>query len=676
MDLRFDDEVSGRNRGRDDAHLPAGRRMFVPLFGLLGLLSLLVTNSACEDRSGPTPQSSSTTLPKLATSQPAGREPCADRTPTRKALFGDLHVHTGLSMDAYLFDTRTTPADAYRFAKGERLLLAPLDAAGNGTRPVQIHRPLDFAAVTDHAENFGPVSMCTRPESPVYETVSCRTYRGEGFGEQPKTFLETVNYVRKRSEAIDEDEVCGADGRRCRDAVEDFWGETQRAAERHYDRSATCEFTTFVAYEYSFSPELSKVHRNVVFRNEIVLDRPIHAIAEPEPLAMLRRLRDECNDGRPGCEALAIPHNPNLSDGRMFRAEYPGATNWLQQRRAARLRAEMEPLVEMMQVKGDSECRNGLAGVGGPPDELCDFEKMRSIGARAEPPDCLGEVGSRSLLGEGCVDRNDFVRSTLVAGLAEEARIGANPFAFGFIASTDEHDGTMGNVSERSGTATGRVSTNPGGLVGVWAEENARDAIFDALKRRETFATSGPRIQPRFFAGFGLDEGMCARPDLLERAYAGGVPMGGELRAAPGAGSPRFLVTALRDAGTTEEPGNRLERLQVVKGWVGEDGLYEQRVVDVAGASTPDDALSTETCLPPTTGQDVLCGVWTDPEFHPDQAAVYYARVIETPSCRWSTHRCNAASAAERPPFCDAPGIPRIIRERAWTSPIWVRPAS
>ena len=370
-------------------------------------------------------------------------------------------------MDAYVFQTRATPDAVYRYAKGETIRLAPLDAAGHGTNPQRIDRPLDFAAVTDHAENIGEVSLCVRPDSEVYATRSCATYRGENAGDSGKDFLSSVRLIADRLRAVSSDEVCGKDGRRCRDAQADPWGEIQRAAERHYDRSPSCAFTTFVAYEYSYSPEFSKVHRNVIFRSEIALERPIHAFYVSEPLSMLRMLRDECNEGKPGCEALAIPHNPNLSDGNMFRAEYPGAMNAPRQARDARLRASMEPVVEMMQIKGDSECRNGLVGVGGPVDELCEFEKMRSLGG-FDPPDCEGQAGRGALFGGGCVDRNDFVRTALVAGLAEEERIGANPFEFGFIASTDVHNGTMGDVREdglmsRGGLGSNRPDSNPGG---------------------------------------------------------------------------------------------------------------------------------------------------------------------------------------------------------------------
>ena len=223
-------------------------------FGIAASLALLVGASGCGEGAKPRPAISAS-----EPIQPAMMEriPCADRSESKKALFGDLHVHTAISMDAYLFDTRTRPSDAYRYAKGETIYLAPLDADGQGTHPATIDRPLDFAAVTDHAENFGNVSLCTLRNSPVYDTQSCRTYRGEGTESIPEDFLEIVEYVRRRSLAIDESEVCGEDGRRCRDAADDPWLETQRAAENYYDRSSNCDFTTFVAYEYSLSPELS-----------------------------------------------------------------------------------------------------------------------------------------------------------------------------------------------------------------------------------------------------------------------------------------------------------------------------------------------------------------------------------------------------------------------------------
>jgi hypothetical protein len=584
-------------------------------------------------------------------------------------------------MDAYLFGTRTTPEDAYRFARGEEISIAPLDERGRPTRRQQIDRPLDFAAVTDHAEQMANVALCTRPESNVFETDSCRLYRGEGIRMDEIGFLDLVQLVVRRNLAVEDDEVCGEDGRRCRDAIAEPWQDVQLAAEKFYDRSSDCAFTTFVAYEYSLSPHLSKVHRNIIFRNEIALPTPIHALQEPEPLIMLRQLRDECIDGIDGCDVLSIPHNPNLSDGRMFRTEYPGTMNLLQERRFARLRADMEPVVEIMQIKGDSECRNGLVGVNGT-DELCDFEKMRAMTPQP-PPDCEGEIGSGALAGKGCVDRNDFARYALVAGLEEEERIGVNPFRFGFGASTDDHDGTMGNVGEwtdaaGNGSAASRTNNNPGGLFAVYAEENTRDAIFDALRRRETFGTSGPRITPRFFGGWDLDPALCDAPDPVAQADDRGVPMGGLLPPHSGSTSnaPSFLAAALRDPGTPAHPGNRLERIQIVKAWVGEGGVYEQQVVDIAGSRSTTADLDLASCEPSGRGMDSLCGVWTDPTFNPGQRAVYYARVLEMPSCRWTQLRCTSSPEEAASESCSDPHLPKSIQERAWTSPIWYSPDS
>ncbi|MCE2390206.1 MAG: DUF3604 domain-containing protein [Proteobacteria bacterium] len=604
------------------------------------------------------------------------REACAVHEPLRRALFGDLHVHTSYSMDAYLFDTRTTPDDAYRFARGEAISIAPLDDQGNGSYSVKLERPLDFAAVTDHAENFGSTALCTRPESPVWSSESCRMYRGELPGEPiPSSGLQ-ARYVIARMLAATTDEVCGPDGRSCRFGTGDVWREMVEVAEKHYDRSADCRFTSFAAYEYGLTPKLSKIHRNVIFRNERVLDYPIHAQMETNPVHLWRRLRRECIENRPGCDVLAIPHNSNLSDDHMFALDYDGSRNLVEERRIARLRSAMEPLVEIMQIKGDSECRNGLAGVGGPPDELCGFEKVRSNQYPTVPPDCEGVPGEGALGGRGCVGRDSYARYALIQGLAEARRLGENPLRFGFIASTDEHKGTMGDVDEWAYVdrpIEERVAFNPGGLMGVWAEENSRNSIFDAMRRRETFATSGPRIRPRFFGGWEHPAGTCDATGLVERGYAAGVPMGGILPPRPdAAAAPSFVVSAMRDPGTPEHPGGLLQRVQIVKGWVGDGDTYMQKVFEVAGSPGNGADVDLDRCEPRGAGHDALCGVWSDPEFDPGQHAVYYARVVENPSCRWSTRVCEKLRGdPRRPQACDDPRIPKTIQERAWTSPIW-----
>ncbi|MFK7730386.1 MAG: DUF3604 domain-containing protein [Pseudomonadales bacterium] len=600
-------------------------------------------------------------------------ERCSNYVENKQALFGDLHVHTGFSMDAYTFDTHTGPDEAYRFAKGEAIRIAPLGKDGKPSHEVKMSRPLDFAAVTDHAENLAGVSLCTRKDSAVYSTESCRVFR-EGDSDEPAvTFEDIVKQVTTRSKAVDMPEVCGEDGKRCRDGLDHPWLLTQQAAESHYDRSDACQFTSFVGYEYSFTPEYSKVHRNIIFRNENVIRRPIHAMYISEPLSMLAQLRSECqetefDDGC--CDVVSIPHNSNYSDGRMFRADYGFALNAVQQASFAKLRASMEPVVEIMQIKGDSECSNGLPGVAGGSDEFCNFEKTRQM-LNDSIPSCNGEIGAGALMGRGCLARNDFVRYALAAGLAEQQRIGVNPFQFGFAASTDVHDGTMGDTEEAAYADPQRnvsaPSSNPGGLFGVWAEENRRDSIFDSIRAREVFGTSGTRIKPRLFAGWNLDKQLCNSPDMISKAYSQAVPMGGEL---PGNDStskvPGFLVSAQADT-----QGSRLERIQIVKVWPGEEGEYQQRVFNVAGGPIPGASLDEQSCEPIKAGASALCSVWEDPEFDPDQSAVYYSRVLELPSCRWTRQRCNALPESEQPAWCADPRIPGSVQERAWTSPIW-----
>jgi hypothetical protein len=374
----------------------------------------------------------------------------------------------------------------------------------------------------------------------------------------------------------------------------------------------------------------------------------------------------------------------------MFFLDYQQEALAEQQRRAA-LRARVEPLVEIMQVKGDSECRNGMAGVVGS-DELCDFEKFRPDGLE----DCGDGTGEGALGGIGCISRRDFVRYALVEGLREEERIGVNPFKLGITAATDTHNASPGDTEEGSDDGAhgnGQIRpeqrlhsaaeivaparANPGGLFGVWAEENSRTSLFAAMKRRETFGTSGTRIRPRLFGGWSYAEELCDSDDVVRAAYEGGVAMGGDLPE-PGpepAAAPTFVATALRDAGTPSLPGTRLERIQIVKGWVGDDGEVHQAIYDAVGSAGDDEGVDPGTCEVDGSGRDSLCAVWRDPEFDPGRRAVYYARVLERPSCRWTARQCLAyADAEQKPSGCTDPAVPRTIRERAWTSPIWYTP--
>jgi hypothetical protein len=629
----------------------------------------------------------------------APREDCAEHSETRSAFFGDLHVHTAHSFDARSRGLLTGPDDAYRFARGEEIPLGPFDPNGNGARTAQLERPLDFAAVTDHAEWLGEIALCTREGSPAYTSSACRVFRGEetsllSWG------LSLVDANLSKGLAVisldgRKEDICGeGDAALCRDWAGKVWREIQASAEQYYDRTSACSFTTFHAWEYSASPGRSKLHRNVILRNEIGPELPISWVDEPTAIGLWEKLDERCNSTETGCEAMSIPHNPNLSNGRMFVPPYMNEPIE-EQRRQATIRASFEHVVEMTQVKGDSECRNGLDGILGGEDELCDFEKIRTP-VYEEVGQCADGVHeSGAMQGTGCQSSLDFVRYALVEGLRERERLGVNPYSFGFGGSTDSHNSTPGDVEEYSydgcclqdATSEDRLVTggpgamkwpnrNPGGLIGVWASENSRDVLFDAMKARETFATTGPRIEPRFFGGWNVDGDICASNDFLTRAYATAVPMGSDLPAPTGdASAPTFALSALRDAGIAAHPGGLLQRIQIVKGWVGDEGATHQAVYDVAGDAANRASVDLTTCEPQGTGFDQLCGTWSDPDFDPNRSAVYYARAVENPSCRWSTWECIRIPEGQRPEACGDDGLTKTIQERAITSPIWYHPA-
>lgn len=595
------------------------------------------------------------------------RAPCRDRNPTRNAYFGDFHVHTALSFDAYVFDNRNDPAAAYRFAKGEAIRLPPLDANGQGTREARLDRPLDFAATTDHSEFLGEISLCTTPGSEAYNSVTCRAYRNGG---------DTIGFGIFGAQLARTDPMrypfCGTGDTVCQTAAGRVWMSVRQAAETAYDRTASCRFTSFVAYEWTGTTAGSTLHRNVIFRNANVPDLPVTYIDQQTPLGLWTALQARCTRGGMGCQVLAIPHNSNLSNGRAFTLEYPTGASTDEQRRIASLRAELEPLVEMVQHKGASECNRAFSTN----DEACGFENVNPTA-----PLCNGD-GSGT--GMNCTGRGDYVRNALGTGMREEARLGVNPLRYGFIASTDTHNSTPGNTSET--TFPGHVGTqddepseilgpslavfSPGGLVGVWAVENSRDAIFEALLRRETFATSGTRVRVRMFGGWNYPANLCNDPNVVARGYAEGVPQGSLLPMRPSVmgAAPRFALMATADM-------TPLQRVEVVKVWIDASGQPRERVVTVAGSAANGASVDTNTCATtPGMGQMSYCAVWTDDQYNPAERAAYYARVLENPTCRWSTLHCNRLPAAQRPAACMDGSIPRSIQERAWSSPVYYIP--
>ena len=599
------------------------------------------------------------------------RAPCASTSAQRRPHFGDTHVHTTYSQDASTQDTRVTPRDAYRFARGEPLGIQPYDESGAAGRTVQLEAPLDFVAVTDHAEQIGEVHICKTPGAPGHDSLVCRIYRSA-----PRVAFFLMN--GRYSALGGRWGFCGEDDRHCLAAARTVWQSTQDAAEAAYDRSADCAFTSFVAYEWTAGPGGgAHLHRNVIFRNSVVPDLPISRMETGvEAIELWRQLEAQCRLGKPGCEAVTIPHNSNLGNGYTFASAVDIDAEIGEEETP--LRARYERLVEVMQHKGESECLLSP----GVTDEACGFEKA---GPGIRIPFSDPDPGKPF----------DYVRDALKRGIALGRTLGANPLKMGMIGSTDTHLGTPGLTKERGHVGHGgagihardgvppglpdNLEFNPGGLAVLWAEENSRDALFEAMLRREAYATSGTRPVLRFFGGYDYAPDVCDAPDLAARGYAGGVAMGGDLAPGVPGAAPRLLVSAFRDPSDSAAP---LQRIEIVKGWVDGDATRE-RIVTVAGGENGAD-VDLASCERRGEGSESLCGVWSDPDFDPAAPAFYYARLFENPSCRWSQWACNAAGVDCSDPAtvgeglepCCAPDHQRSVQERAWSSPIWYTPAN
>ncbi len=622
------------------------------------------------------------------------RARCASFDRLRRPFFGDLHVHTSYSWDAHIFgNADNDPAAAYEFARGaEKRVL--FDAAPGGVLPIRLRRPLDFAAVTDHSEYFGETRICTTPGAPGYQADHCRIFRGD---DPPPLGLTAFQYwgLNLTSVALGEISACAVPGA-CEASAATVWQQTRQAAEDAYDRSRACTFTSFVGYEYTGSSGGYNGHRNVIFRNDSVPDAPTSSFETggTDAPALWEALQRTCLDGVERCDVLTIPHNANLSGGTMFPDPETAER--------ATTRAFFEPLAEIAQIKGSSECRfDRTVGLGaGTTDEACAWEQ-RTPQMQSPVP------GVDYVLPIQDYPRGNMLRNVLKRGLQVERRLGVNPFKFGFIGSTDVHNGTPGAVEEDALTGShgsvddsllervrgDHIEDNPGSLAVLWAEENSRDALFEAMRRREAYATSGTRPVVRFFGGWSYDLDHCEKRNQIRRAYALGVPMGSDLpRRRRIRRAPRFYVSAMKDPGTEGHPGTDLQRIQIVKGWIDAGGEAHERVVDVAGDSARGAFVDESTCEAREDGFADLCVVWEDPDFDPAQQAFYYARVLENRSCRWHTRVCKQLGIDPFAPDCaaragadlanccvDAPDhafLSPVTQERAWTSPIWYRPAT
>ena len=607
--------------------------------------------------------------------------PCGDSNPLRSAYFGDLHVHTTLSLDASMQDTRTRPADAYRYARGEAIGIPPYDDAGEALKKTQIDRPLDFAAVTDHAEMLGENRICHTEGMEGYWSLYCIGLRWV-----PR--WAGILFARTASQA-ERLGFCGDNGELCVEASRGPWQEIIAAAEAANNADGDCKFTSFIAYEWTGAnfPEttlVANLHRNVIFRNSEVPDLPISFVESKNAPTLYRQLDQQCAGAGKGCDAVVIPHNSNISLGLMFQEVTPAGSDITED--DARLRARYETLVEIIQHKGASECYFGASPLLAE-DELCDFEQLPWNSFSGNTFDAMRKPIQADA---------GMVREVLHRGLQQQVKLGANPYKFGFIGSTDSHRSMAGGVAEfdfpghgGAGNAGAEVDAqglpdqwefNPGGLAVLYAEQNSRDALFAAMQRREAYATSGPRMRVRFFAGEDIPQDLCQQSDFVAQGYDRGVPMGGDLRTLEQA--PRFAVSALKDAGIASHPGTDLQRVQIIKGWIDAEGQSRQQIYDVAG--DPDNGASVDlaSCETRGAGFKKLCTVWQDPGFDPGQSAFYYARVIENPTCRWSTRICNAQrvdcsqpdSLNEDTAICCSGELASTVQERAWTSPIWYTP--
>jgi hypothetical protein len=592
--------------------------------------------------------------------------PYAGRAYPDQVFFGDTHFHTNLSFDAGLVGTRLDVDAGYRFARGEKVI-------SNTGQPVQLIRPLDFLVITDHAEFIGLAPMI-QTSDPILLADPWGRWVHERFNAGPEGRMEAFSNIIeygtvKMKNPFSSDE-----------AARGIWAEFVKKAETYNQPG---RFSAMTGFEWSSSPKGNNLHRCIIFADSA--DKTGQTVpfslfdgGDPEDLWKYLAGYEEKTGGR----VLAIPHNGNLSNGLMFaRVTLKGKKLT---RAYAESRMRWEPLMEATQMKGDGETHPLLS----PEDEFADFETwdVSNISGSAPKKDEMLQY--------------EYARSALKLGLKLGAKLGANPYKFGMIGASDTHTGLSTTREENyfgkymstepspdrhngevipSNDPALRIMTSQesaSGLSAVWARENTRAALFDAMQRKEVYATSGTRIRVRVFGGWDFGPEDVVRPDFAEQGYQRGVPMGGDLWNAPDDKAPAFMVRALRDP-----DGANLDRLQVIKGWLDDDGKTHERVYDVAVSdgrqiaadgraresvgSTVDLATATFTN---TIGEAMMAAHWVDPDFDRSQSAFYYVRVLEIPTPRWTTYDAVFFNI-ERPD-----NVPATVQDRAYTSPIWYTP--
>jgi Protein of unknown function (DUF3604) len=632
-----------------------------------GLMALgLISSAWAQDVGSPSKEEIEKALPKPPYSPYVNRD-----FPTRP-FFGDTHLHTSFSMDAGAFGARLGPKEAYRFARGEQL------TASSG-QPVKLSRPLDFLVVADHSDNMGffPDLFAGKPEV-LADPTGRQWYDLIQSGRGAEAALQIISAFSQGTFPKDLMYMPGT--RPYRGA----WQETIAAAEQYNEPG---RFTAFIGYEWTSNTGGNNLHRNVIFRDngdrasqvEPFTVYPPLGSDNPEDLWKWMQAYEQ----KTGGSVLAIAHNGNLSNGLMF--PVVEAFGKKIDRAYAEQRTRWERLYETTQTKGDGEAHPFLS----PNDEFANFERWDFGNLDASV------AKTREML------EFEYARSALKNGLKLGQTLGVNPYKFGLVGSSDAHTGLaameednfFGKTTPQEPSPERMLATfmnNPktgikimdwqvssSGYAAVWAKENTRASLWDAMQRRETYGTTGPRMIVRFFGGWDF-----VAQDANSRlpAYTGytkGVPMGGELRAPPQGKSPTFLVAALKDP-----LGANLDRYQIVKGWLTRDGKLEEKIYDVAWADAERRRPGGDGKLPPvgdtvdvanatwtnTIGTPELATVWTDPDFDPSQPAFYYGRVIEIPTPRWTAYD------AKRFGTTPLPGTVMTITERAYTSPIWYTP--